>query len=60
MPSYLIQKLIQFHQRPFIQIVQQTLTSLFPFLLISAVTRVIAVSVFSPYGFINQLFDVSD
>lgn len=60
MPSYLIQKLIRFHQRPFIQIVQQTLTSLFPFLLISAVTRVISVSVFSPYGFINQVFSVSD
>ena len=59
MYNRIIQRLMIFHQRSFIQIAQKTLVSLFPFLLLSAVARVISLSVFSPYGYINQLFNVS-
>lgn len=59
MHHWIIQKLIRFHQLPFVQITQRTLVSLFPFLLLSSITRVISLSVFSPYGYLNQLFSIS-
>ena len=43
----------------FIQIGQKTLVSLFPFMTLVALTRIIGASVFSPSGYINMLFSLS-
>ena len=60
MTKYLAQKFLWFRGRGFIQISQKTLVSLFPFLLFSAIVRVISQSLFSDRGYINMLFSVSD
>ena len=59
MIKYLVQKFLWFRERGFVQITQKTLVSLFPFLLFSAIVRVISQSVFSDRGYINMLFSVS-
>ncbi|WP_195324170.1 PTS transporter subunit EIIC [Streptococcus sp. 1001283B150225_161107_H12] len=56
----LVQKFLRFRERGFVQITQKTLLSLFPFLLFSAIVRVISQSFFSDRGYINMLFSVSD
>ena len=55
-----MQKFLRFRERGFVQITQKTLLSLFPFLLFSAIVRVISQSFFSDRGYINKLFSVSD
>lgn len=60
MTKYLVQKFLWFRERGFVQITQKTLVSLFPFLLFSAIVRVISQSFFSDRGYINMLFSVSD
>ena len=60
MIKYLVQKFLWFRERGFVQITQKTLVSLFPFLLFSAIVRVISQSFFSDRGYINMLFSVSD
>jgi PTS family cellobiose porter, IIB component len=55
-----VQKFLRFRERGFVQITQKTLLSLFPFLLFSAIVRVISQSFFSDRGYINKLFSVSD
>ena len=60
MIKYLVQKFLWFRERGFVQITQKTLVSLFPFLLFSAIVRVISQSFFSDRGYINKLFSVSD
>ena len=59
MIKYSVQKFLWFRERGFVQITQKTLVSLFPFLLFSAIVRVISQSVFSDRGYINMLFSVS-
>lgn len=59
MIKYLVQKFLWFRERGFVQITQKTLVSLIPFLLFSAIVRVISQSVFSYRGYINMLFSVS-
>lgn len=59
MIKYLVQKFLRFRERGFVQITQKTLVSLFPFLLFSAIVRVISQSFFSDRGYINMLFSVS-
>ena len=59
MIKYLVQKFLWFRERGFVQITQKTLVSLFPFLLFSAIVRVISQSFFSDRGYINMLFSVS-
>ena len=59
MLKYSVQKFLWFRERGFVQITQKTLVSLFPFLLFSAIVRVISQSVFSDRGYINMLFSVS-
>lgn len=56
MTKYLVQKFLWFRERGFVQITQKTLVSLFPFLLFSAIIRVISQSFFSDRGYINMLF----
>ncbi|WP_144208368.1 PTS sugar transporter subunit IIC [Streptococcus constellatus] len=56
--QYLIKKMIAFRQKSFIKITQETLVSLFPFFLLTTTTMVLAESVFSPNGYINNLFGV--
>ncbi|MFS9101743.1 PTS transporter subunit EIIC [Streptococcus australis] len=56
----LVQKFLRFRECGFVQITQKTLLSLFPFLLFSAIVRVISQSFFSDRGYINKLFSVSD
>ena len=60
MTKYLAQKFLWFRERGFVQISQKTLVSLFPFLLFSAIVRVISQSLFSDRGYVNMLFSVSD
>ena len=60
MIKYLVQKFLWFRERGFVQITQKTLVSLFPFLLFSAIVRVISQSFFLDRGYINMLFSVSD
>ena len=60
MTKYLVQKFLWFRERGFVQISQKTLVSLFPFLLFSAIVRVISQSLFSDRGYINMLFSISD
>lgn len=60
MIKYLVQKFLWFRERGFVQITQKTLVSLFPFLLFSAIVRVISQSFFSDRVYINMLFSVSD
>ena len=60
MTKYLVQKFLWFRERGFVQISQKTLVSLFPFLLFSAIVRVISQSLFSDRGYVNMLFSVSD
>lgn len=60
MTKHLVQKFLWFRERGFVQITQKTLVSLFPFLLFSAIIRVISQSFFSDRGYINMLFSVSD
>ena len=60
MIKYLVQKFLWFRGRGFVQITQKTLVSLFPFLLFTAIIRVISQSFFSDRGYINMLFSVSD
>lgn len=60
MIKYLVQKFLRFRESGFVQITQKTLVSLFPFLLFSAIVRVISQSFFSDRGYINMLFSVSD
>ena len=56
MTKYLVQKFLWFRERGFVQISQKTLVSLFPFLLFSAIVRVISQSLFSDRGYVNMLF----
>ena len=56
MTKYLVQKFLWFRERVFVQISQKTLVSLFPFLLFSAIVRVISQSLFSDRGYVNMLF----
>ena len=60
MTKYLVQKFLWFRERGFVQITQKTLVSLFPFLLFTAIIRVISQSFFLDRGYINMLFSVSD
>ena len=60
MIKYLVQKFLWFRERGFVQTAQKTLVSLFPFLLFSAIVRVISQSFFLDRGYINMLFSVSD
>ena len=60
MIKYLVQKFLWFRERGFVQITQKTLVSLFPFLLFTAIIRVISQSFFSDRGYINTLVSVSD
>ena len=60
MIKYFVQKFLRFRERGFVQITQKTLVSLFPFLLFSAIVRVISQSFFLDRGYINMLFSVSD
>ena len=46
MTKHLVQKFLWFRERGFVQITQKTLVSLFPFLLFSAIIRVISQSFF--------------
>ena len=59
MKNLIINNIIRFRKMAFIQIGQKTLVSLFPFMILVALTRIIGASVFSPSGYINMLFSLS-
>ena len=56
----LIKFLLSVRERCFIQIVQKTLVSIFPFLLLVTIVVVFSEAVFNERGYLNRLFDISD
>lgn len=59
MKNHIINNIIRFRRMGIVQIGQKTLVSLFPFIILVAITRIIGDSVFSSSGYINMLISIS-
>ncbi|MBN2959884.1 MAG: PTS sugar transporter subunit IIC [Streptococcus gordonii] len=59
MKNLIINNIIRFRRMGIVQIGQKTLVSLFPFIILVAITRIIGDSVFSSTGYINMLLSIS-
>lgn len=59
MKNHIINNIIRFRRMGIVQIGQKTLVSLFPFIILVAITRIIGDSVFSSSGYINMLLNIS-
>ena len=59
MKNLIINNIIRFRRMGIVQIGQKTLVSLFPFIILVAITRIIGDSVFSSTGYINMLLNIS-
>lgn len=58
MQVLLMNRLISLRRRRLVQIVQKTLVSVFPFMLLTTCILIFSEAVFEPTGFINSLFDI--
>lgn len=59
MQIFFINQFLSLRKRLLVQIIQKTLVSVFPFLLLATVVLVFSEAVFKPAGFINSLFGIS-
>lgn len=59
MQEFIAPKIFWLCEKKFVRVAQKTFVSLFPFVLLASITRVLSVALFFRYGFINQLFSVS-
>lgn len=59
MKNLIINHIIRFRRLGIVQIGHKTLVSLFPFIMLVAITRIIGDSVFSSSGYINMLLNIS-
>lgn len=59
MQTFIIQSLFWFKRRRFVGIVNRTFRSLFPFILLASIIRVINFSLFTEYSYVSQIFSIS-